>query len=76
MSRATALTMKLALVTGQRIGEVSGIAMAELGLNDLRPAWTLPAMRTKNRGQHRVPLSPLALQVTKSVLAMMQGPSP
>jgi len=65
MSRATALTMKLSLATGQRIGEVSGIALSELDLNDIAPVWTIPSYRAKNREPHRVPLSPLALQLIR-----------
>jgi integrase len=63
MSRATALTMKLSLTTAQRIGEVSGIALSELDLNDTTPMWIIPSSRAKNREPHRVPLSPLALQL-------------
>jgi integrase len=63
MSRATALAMKLSLATGQRIGEVSGLALSELDLNDMTPIWTIPRSRTKNREPHRVPLSPIAVQL-------------
>jgi integrase len=65
MSRATALMMKFSLTTGQRIGEVSGIALSELDLNDTAPMWTIPSSRAKNREPHRVPLSPLALQLIR-----------
>ncbi len=63
MRRTTALAIKLALVTAQRIGEVTGIAMAELDLNDTAPVWKLPNTRTKNDQPHRVPLSPLAVRL-------------
>jgi integrase len=63
LTRATALTLKLALATGQRIGEVSGIAISELDLNDVAPVWTIPAGRSKNRQANRVPLSPLAIRL-------------
>ena len=63
MTRATALTLMLALVTGQRIGEVSGIAISELDLNDIAPVWTVPGERAKNGQANRVPLSPLALRI-------------
>jgi integrase len=65
LRRATAIAMQLALVTGQRIGEVSGIAASELDLNELAPVWKLPDTRTKNREPHRVPLSPLALHLVE-----------
>jgi integrase len=63
MRRATALALKLALVTAQRIGEVTGICAAELDLNDVTPLWTVPGNRSKNRQPNRVPLSALALCV-------------
>jgi integrase len=65
MTRATALTLKLALVTGQRIGEVAGIAMSELDLNDTAPLWTVPGDRCKNGQANRVPLSALAVQLIR-----------
>lgn len=63
MTSAVALAMKLALTTGQRIGEVSGIAMTELDLNDATPTWTIPGARSKNNESHRVPLSRLAVEL-------------
>ena len=63
MTRPTALAIKLALVTGQRIGEVACIAVSELSLNDVAPLWTIPGDRTKNGQPNRVPLSPLALKL-------------
>jgi integrase len=63
MSRPTALAIKLALVTGQRIGEVARIALSELSLDDTAPLWTIPSERTKNGQSNRVPLSALALKL-------------
>jgi integrase len=63
MRRATALTLKLSLVTGQRIGEVAEAAMSEFDLNSDAPIWVIPGERTKNGEPNRVPLSPLALRV-------------
>lgn len=60
MTRTTALAIQLAAVTGQRIGEVCGMAVAELNLNDTAPMWVIPGERTKNGLPNRVPLSPLA----------------
>ena len=70
MTKATALAMKLALVTGQRIGEVTGIAMAELHLHDTAPLWMVPGERSKNGRPNRVPLSPLALKVIQEARAL------
>src|SRR4029079_7878919 len=50
-----AMALKLALVTGQRIGEVCGMTEAELDLP--KALWTIPAKRSKNGEEHKVPLS-------------------
>jgi integrase len=52
----TALALRLILVTGQRPGEVSGMAWGEIDEH----WWTIPAERTKNGREHRVPLTTMA----------------
>lgn len=69
-TRVTALAMMLSLVTAQRIGEVTGIAMAELDLTDAAPVWTIPASGSKNGQSSRVPLSPLAVQLIREAVAL------
>lgn len=56
---------KLMLVTGQREGEVGGMARSEIDLE--KKVWTLPAGRTKNGKAHIVHLSTLAIAVLKTV---------
>jgi len=56
-----ALALKLALVTGQRIGEVTGITLDEIDF--AKALWNLPAVRSKNGSAHTVPLSPMALDL-------------
>ena len=51
--------VRLLILTGQRAGEVAGMAEGELQ-RDLRN-WSLPASRSKNGLPHDVPLSDLAL---------------
>jgi integrase len=70
MTSATALTLKLALVTGQRIGEVAGIAISQLDLNDTAPVWIVPGERSKNGQPHRVPLSRLAVGLIEEARAL------
>ncbi len=60
MGDAVASILKLALVTGQRIGEIAGMAKSELDLSTHNPMWTQPGARRKNKELTRVPLSPLA----------------
>lgn len=68
MTRATALAMKLALVTAQRIGEVSGIEKCEY---DLAAAiWVVPGERSKNGEPNRVPLSSLAIELIREAEAL------
>lgn len=75
MLRATAIALQLALATAQRIGEVSGIAVAELDLNDVAPSWTIPGDRSKNDTPNRVPLSPLAVRLIREAM-VLAGDSP
>jgi integrase len=58
---AVATALKLALVTGQRIGEVTGMMADELDLE--RKVWNIPAARSKNGHAHTVPLSELAIEL-------------
>jgi len=59
--------IQLALITGQRLGEISGMARDELNLKNR--LWVIPGSRTKNKHAHVVPLSDLAMQVIDSALA-------
>jgi integrase len=58
---SVAVALKLALVTGQRIGEVTGMTDDELELD--RCVWTIPAERSKNDHAHEVPLSSTAMEL-------------
>jgi integrase len=58
---------KLLLLTGQRLGEVTGMVRSELA-EDLA-TWTIPGARTKNHRQHVVPLAPLARELIAAVPA-------
>src|SRR5262249_34845011 len=53
------LVLKLCLTTAQRVGEVTGMTTDELDLKN--HIWTIPAERTKNGYEHKVPLSELAV---------------
>jgi integrase len=56
-----AMALRLALVTGQRIGEVCGMTESELDLP--KALWNIPAERSKNGEAHTVPLSDVALEL-------------
>jgi len=69
MTDGIKLALKLQLVTAQRKGEIVGAALEEFDLED--NVWTIPAVRSKNGQAHRVPLSPLALELIQE--ARFQG---
>jgi integrase len=54
------LALKLALVTGQRIGEILGMTVEEIDF--AKAIWTIPAERAKNGFEHTVPLTSMALE--------------
>jgi integrase len=58
-------------VTGQRVGEVAGIAAPELDLTARE--WRLPGSRTKNGHSHVVPLSDLAIEIIKEAMSAAAG---
>jgi integrase len=55
--------IRLLLLTGQRRGEVAGMAWNEIGEDFV--TWTLPGARTKNGVEHTVPLSAPARDILK-----------
>ena len=71
--RLTALAIKLTLATAQRVGEVTGIEMTELDLNDMAPMWTVLSVRSKNALANRVPLSPIAVELIKDAQQLAAG---
>ena len=73
VSSAVKCAFKLALLTGQRRAEVSGIAKQELNLTDR--LWSLSKDRVKNNTAHDVPLSDLALELIDQATAL-SGNSP
>lgn len=61
MRESTRRIIRLCLVTGQRVGEVSGMTRDEVDLD--KAAWTIPPHRTKNGREHIVPLSRMAIAI-------------
>jgi integrase len=56
-----ALALEFAILTAARSGEVLGARWGELDLD--RAIWIVPPERMKGAREHRVPLSPRALQI-------------
>ncbi len=67
MTPAVRLILRLALLTGQRIGEIAGAEKQEFELKDSN--WQLPKSRTKNKKGHRVPLSPWTVDLLREAMA-------
>ena len=65
MTDRTRSAIKLLLVTAQRRVEVTSARWSDIDLSS--GWWTIPAEITKNGLPHRVPLSPLAIRIFKSV---------
>lgn len=70
MSASVATILRLALVTGQRIGEIAGMKKVELDLYPANPIWTQSGARRKNKELTRVPLSSLATVLVRDALAL------
>ena len=58
--------LKLQLLLGVRIGEALGAAKSEIDLD--RRVWTIPALRTKSKREHRLPLPSVAARILRSAL--------
>jgi integrase len=75
LSPGVALALRLAAITLQRGGEVSGIDEREIDLD--QGLWVIPAARTKNGSKtkrpHVVPLSPQALEIVQESQRLKGG---
>ena len=58
---AAALGLEFQILTATRTGEVIGALWNEISLDEA--TWTIPAHRMKAKREHRVPLSPRALEI-------------
>ncbi len=68
---AAALALRFAILTAARTGEVVGAEWQELDLG--AALWTVPAGRMKGEREHRVPLSPAALEVLREAAERTGG---
>jgi integrase len=70
-SKACQRIIKLCLATGQRVGEVAGMEVAELNLKGR--IWNIPGRRTKNGHDHSISLTDLATEVIEEAIANNGG---
>jgi integrase len=61
LSSAMADTLRVQLLTGARIGEITGMALDEIDQSEW--LWTLPASRSKNKHVRTTPLVGIARQI-------------
>ena len=66
-SKACQRIIQLCLATGQRVGEVAGMEVAEIDLKAKQ--WKIPGRRTKNAYEHNVPLTDLAIEIVNEATA-------
>jgi len=72
VSEPVGLTLRLALLTGARASEIAGAHKSEFQDLDKpgQAAWLIPGERTKNKRDHLIPLSRLALDTIKAALKL------
>jgi integrase len=63
--------LRLCIVTLQRLSEVAGMRRSEIDLE--RRLWVIPARRSKNKHEHTVPLSGLALELIGEAMRKTNG---
>jgi integrase len=68
MADPTKLGLRLLLVTAQRRGEITAARWEHFDLDSA--IWTIPAELSKNGKEHKVPLSPLAIQILTQLRAI------
>ncbi len=66
-----ALALQLVILTASRTNEVIGARRAEFELASA--VWTIPPERMKAKREHRVPLSPAAVELLKPLLEASSG---
>ena len=73
MGEGTKLALKLLLTTAQRKSEIVTAAWGEFDFGE--GWWTIPGEKTKNKLPHRVPLSPMALELLQAAKKVAQDSS-
>ena len=63
-----AMALEFATLTATRTSEVLGATWTEVDLD--KAIWTIPAERMKAGKEHRVPLSPRAVEILETVMAL------
>jgi integrase len=68
---SAALALELCILTAARSGEILGMHWSEIDLD--KKIWTVPANRMKAGREHRVPLSPRAVDIFRQLEKLRTG---
>lgn len=71
MRESTRRIIRLCLITAQRVGEIVGMERGELDLD--KQIWTIPAARSKNKREHTVPLSDMAVSIIREQIVAVEA---
>jgi len=74
LSRSMAILLQLAMLLLQRRGELAGMMLSELNLE--QALWLIPAERMKGRRPHLVPLPPAAVALIREAVRLAQEAQP
>jgi len=68
--RLRRIAIQIALITGQRRGEIAKVKRSHLNLNEDKPYWLIPKENSKNDEPHIVPLASWAAELFKSAMTI------
>jgi integrase len=72
VTRGVGLALRLSLLTAGRENEIAGIRIDELqNLEGAEPAVKIPGSRTKNKRDHLIPLTPLAVETIRQAMQLI-----
>ena len=69
---STKLAFEFLVLTATRSGEARGALWSEVDLGP-NPSWTIPAIRMKAKREHRIPLSPRAVDILQRAKSLGDG---
>ena len=67
----SALALEFLILTAARTSEVLGAQLSEI--DSAKKVWTVPAARMKAKREHRVPLSPRAVEIIERIAEIRSG---
>jgi integrase len=76
MQESTRRILRLCLLLGARVGEVSGMTRDEVEVGLQEPRWIIPARRSKNNRDHFLPISRQAVEIITDQLATIDNDCP